>query len=142
MSRFPTIDIDQSILRGGERLPRARVEHVLRTCAPYLPKRIEHIFVAFVSEPEMRRLNKKFRKKDRSTDVLSFEGWDEILLCYPVLKRQARELGHSTRTEALFILVHGLLHLAGYDHVKPTDAARMFPLQTKILNKLGIDPRL
>lgn len=142
MTRLPTIELEQSELRGGQRLPHALLTRVLSVCAPSLPKRISVISVAFVSEKEMRRLNKQYRGKDASTDVLSFEGWDEIFLCYPVLKRQAKQMGHTTRSEAVFLLVHGLLHLAGYDHLNPKDAARMFPLQARLLRKLGIDPRL
>ena len=142
MPRLPVMDVEQGILRGGERVPVSLLQEVLKTVAPSLPKRIQEISVAFVSEAEMKRLNKKYRGKNRSTDVLSFEGWDEILLCYPVAKRQAKAMGHSTRQEILFLLVHGLLHLAGYDHMTPKDAKRMFPLQTRLLTRLGVDPRL
>ncbi len=89
----------------------------------------------------MRRLNKQWRGNDRVTDVLSFES-GEILINYDQAKRQAIELKHSTRDEVIFLLVHGVLHVYGYDHEKPSDAKKMFPLQTKILTKLGIDPRL
>lgn len=81
------------------------------------------------------------------TDVLSFhlgekDTLGEILICYPQAKRQAKQLGHSTRAELIFLLVHGLLHLSGFDHETPRDAKRMFPLQSRILVSLGINPRL
>lgn len=86
-------------------------------------------------------MNKAYRGKDKVTDVLSFQE-GEILLCYAQAKRQAAELGHSVRDENIFLLVHGLLHVFGYDHEKPADARRMFPLQKRILDSLGIDSRL
>lgn len=143
-----TVLLNQAGLRGGQCLPHGAVrcvcEGVARALGVHRPVRVS---LAFVSAPEIRRLNAKYRGKNKVTDVLSFnlnekDMLGELLICYPVAKRQAAELGHSTRDEVLFLLVHGLLHLFGYDHEKSSDAKRMFPLQTKILTRLGIDPRL
>ena len=100
-----------------------------------------------MSEPEMKKLNRIWRGKNRVTDVLSFELEDgevfgEVLISYEQAARQAKDLEHSTRDELIFLLVHGVLHVFGYDHEQSKDAKRMFPLQKKILTKLGIDPRL
>ncbi len=105
------------------------------------------VSVAFVSEAEIRRLNKAYRRRNAVTDVLSFGDGEagqlgEVLICFAQARRQARALGHPVRQEALFLLVHGLLHLFGYDHERPIDAHRMFPLQSRILDSLGIDARL
>lgn len=136
-------EVNQTVLRGGQRVPRAVVDRAVRACDRALrPRRAVSLSVAFVGEREMRRLNRERRGKDRVTDVLSFEGVGEILICYPQARRQARELGHSVRDEVVFLLVHGILHVFGFDHERATDAERMFPLQTRILTKLGIDPRL
>lgn len=136
-------ELNQTLLRGGQRLPRRVVERALRACEDALrPRKDVDLSVAFVNERDMRRLNKRWRGKDRVTDVLSFEGVGEILISYDQARRQAEELGHSTRDEVVFLLVHGVLHVFGYDHEKPEDATRMFPLQTRILNRLGVDPRL
>ncbi|NBS41563.1 rRNA maturation RNase YbeY [bacterium] len=135
-------ELNQSILRGGQRMPRRVVDRALSACADALkPRRETLLSVAFVSEKEMRRLNKQWRGKDKPTDVLSFES-GEILICYPVARRQAADLRHSIRDEVVFLLVHGVLHAFGFDHIDPSDAKRMFPLQTKILMRLGVDPRL
>lgn len=142
------VELNQSLVRGGQCLPRADVERVCRAVARALRLRVDvRVSVAFVSEAEIRRLNRQYRGKDKVTDVLSFnldEGdlLGEILLCYPQARRQAKELRHGVREELLFLLVHGLLHLHGFDHERPKDAARMFPLQTRILEGLSIDPRL
>lgn len=136
-------ELNQSLLAGGQRLPRRLFEKTLAECERELrPRREANLSVAFVGEREMRRLNKQWRGKDKVTDVLSFEDVGEILICYPKARQQAAELGHSTRDEVVFLLVHGVLHVFGYDHERPADAKRMFPLQTKILTRLGVDPRI
>lgn len=75
------------------------------------------VSIAFVGEARMKTLNGRYRRKDKVTDVLSFEGegdfFGEILLCYPQIKRQAAESGKTIRAELIFILIHGLLHLSG-----------------------------
>ncbi len=142
------VELNQSRLRGGQCLPHAAVDRVCRAVARGLGiTRDVQVSVAFVSAEEIRRLNRQYRGKDKVTDVLSFNLDDgellgEILLCYPQAVRQAHELGHGVREELLFLLVHGLLHLHGFDHETPRDAARMFPLQKRILDGLGIDSRL
>ena len=95
----------------------------------------------------MRKLNFTWRGKDRLTDVLSFELNEgtlkgEILLSYQQAVKQAKEMGHSTRDELCFLIVHGVLHLWGYDHENPKDAQKMFPLQESILKNLQIDSRV
>ncbi len=142
------VELNQRLVRGGQCLPQADVERVCRAVARALGlKRDAHVSAAFVSEADIRRLNRQYRDKDKVTDVLSFnldEGdlLGEVLLCYPQALRQAKELGHGVREELLFLLVHGLLHLHGFDHERPRDAARMFPLQKRILDGLSIDSRL
>lgn len=142
------VELNQSLVRGGQCLPRADVDRVCRAVARALGlKKDVRVSVAFVSEADIKRLNRQYRGKDKVTDVLSFnldEGdmLGEILLCYPQAERQAEDLGHGVREELLFLLVHGLLHLHGFDHERPRDAARMFPLQKRILDGLSIDSRL
>ena len=141
-------ELNQSRLNGGQRVPRTTVDRTLRACEKALRvRKAVPLSIAFVSEKEMRALNKTWRGKDKVTDVLSFgdvRNGDagEIILSFEQAARQAKEMGHSTRDEIVFLLVHGVLHLYGYDHLKPTDAKKMFPLQTKILNSLGVDPRI
>ncbi len=136
-------ELNQEILRGGQRLPRRLVEAALAECSSELKvKKPVELSIAFVSEKTMRALNKKWRGHDYVTDVLSFETTNEILLCYPQAVRQAREMRHSTRDELVFLIVHGVLHTFGFDHVEPKDAKKMFPRQARILTKLGVNPRI
>lgn len=81
------------------------------------------INLVLVDDPEIRRLNKKFRKKDKATDVLSFEmGEDGVLgdiaISEPTTKRNAKRYGVTYRQELKRLVVHGVLHLLGYDHGK------------------------
>ena len=79
----------------------------------------KELSIAFIGDMVMRRLNKRYRGKDRPTDVLSFRGngndLGEILIDYAQIKRQAKKYSKSVKEELIFILVHGLLHLIGYE---------------------------
>jgi len=102
-----------------------------------------------VGQAEGRRLNREFRGRDYATNVLTFEyGADpsgivhaDIVLCLPVLAREAREQRKPFLDHAAHLVVHGALHALGYDHIKAGDARRMESLETRILAGMGIaDP--
>lgn len=81
----------------------------------------KEITLVFLTSTEMKKINLKYRKKNKATDILSFASADknslgELLLCLPVLAKQAREQKHSLLHETAYMLVHGVLHLLGYDH--------------------------
>ncbi len=140
-------ELNQTILRGGQRLPRRELRRALSAVSRALNiRRDVGISVAFIGEGDMRRLNRTYRGRDKVTDVLSFrldgDSFGEVLICYPQARRQAEAMGHSVRREAVFLLVHGVLHLFGWDHETARDAGRMFPMQAKILRTLGIEPRI
>lgn len=92
---------------------------------------------------KMVRFNSSFRGKPRPTDVLSFEAPDvfkqqgvlgDLLICGPVAVKQADELGHAWKSEIDVLLVHGILHLCGYDHEKSVkEAKEMALLEKKVL---------
>jgi probable rRNA maturation factor len=141
------VEINQSLLDGGQSLNKAILDRVLRETSRALGNPKALISVAFISPEDMRELNRTLRGKDCMTDVLSFELNDEslkgeVLISYEQAKRQAKEVGHSVRKEVIFLLVHGILHVFGYDHEKESDKTKMFPIQEQILKKLGIDPQL
>jgi probable rRNA maturation factor len=102
------------------------------------------VTVHVVGERRMRSLNAKYRGKDKSTDVLSFplttknpftpeEELGDIFLCPSYLSRQARRFHVTLEEESVRMLIHGTLHLLGYDHIRPADAQIMLPLQEKLL---------
>ena len=82
-------------------------------------KKQGNISVAFIGEGRMRKINKKYRKKNKVTDVLAFGGGlGEIVICLPVLKKNAKKFNSSFQEELTRVLIHGVLHLLGYDHEK------------------------
>lgn len=100
------------------------------------------LVLVFVSKSEIQSLNRKFRKKDKPTDVLSFssreeETLGELVLCLPILKIQSQEHGLTLKQEMGYMVLHGVLHLLGYDHEKSkAQAKKMFSLQDSIFKKL------
>ena len=108
------------------------------------------ITVRFVGAAEGRALNHAYRDRDCATNVLSF-GYGpavpgqvltgDIVLCAPVLRREARAQGKALAAHVAHLTVHGALHLQGHDHQSPSAAARMEALEKRILAKLGFpDP--
>ncbi len=107
--------------------------------------------VRIVDGAEAAELNRRYRGRSGPTNVLSFPfdgmpGVDlpllgDIVVCAPVVVREAREQGKPERAHWAHIVVHGVLHLLGYDHVEPEQARIMEGLEKQILGKLGIpDP--
>ncbi|MCX6722064.1 MAG: rRNA maturation RNase YbeY [Candidatus Staskawiczbacteria bacterium] len=101
----------------------------------------ETVSLAFVGKEEIKKLNKEFRKKNKATDVLSFELNDagclgEIVICPEVVKGNAEKYKISEQEEMLKVFVHGILHLCGYDHEKSEkEAELMESKQEKYLSK-------
>ena len=105
-----------------------------------------NVEIIVVGDKKIRQINRDFRKKDKITDVLSF-AWQEdskvpsetlgqIYICYPQIVRQAKEFKITIKEEFTRMLVHGLLHLVGYDHMRINDEKKMFALQEKIINNV------
>jgi probable rRNA maturation factor len=95
------------------------------------------VTLRIVGESEGRRLNRVFRKRDRATNVLTFDTGD-VVLCHPVIQREARIQRKSVAAHYAHLVVHGCLHLRGYDHEKKRDAARMEAREIRILRRGGI----
>ena len=85
--------------------------------------------VVFLGAPKMRELNRVYRGKDKPTNVLSFAqeelGLGELVLCPDVIRKDAAKYGIMFKAELTSIFIHGLLHLAGYDHEKEADFKKM-----------------
>ena len=90
-----------------------------------------------VGEREGRELNRIYRKKNYATNVLSFHTGD-IVLCHPVIRREARAQEKTLTAHYAHLVVHGVLHLRGYQHEKKRDAARMEAREIRILRRVGI----
>ncbi len=105
-------------------------------------RQTESISLALVAGAEMKKLNKKFRSKNKPTDVLSFELNDElylgeIIICPEVVADNAKKYGVSIKSEMLKVFAHGILHLCGYDHEKSKKEEEIMEAkQDKYLSKV------
>lgn len=102
------------------------------------------VTLRIVAEAEGRRLNRAFRGKDHATNVLTFVYEarplaGDVVICAPIVAREAREQGKPVAAHWAHLLVHGLLHLQGEDHERATEAARMERREVRILRGLGFD---
>jgi probable rRNA maturation factor len=136
------------------RIDREQVERTAR-----LVLELEHVVpeasltVVITDDDEIQSLNRQFRGVDAPTDVLAFaedeagqvfvDGSDEppylgdVIVSLPRARTQAAEHGHSTAQELRLLVVHGVLHLLGYDHATPTEEAAMWAKQDEILQRVG-----
>jgi len=123
------------------------------------PSRCE-VSLAFVSQDEIREMNLRYRGKDEATDVLSFPMYEsanalrraagsgagaaangdsapaligDVVLCREVAKRQAEEIGHSFTEESIYLFVHSIFHLLGYDHKESSEKHLMREAEESIL---------
>ena len=94
------------------------------------------ITLRIVGETEGRRLNRTYRKRSYATNVLTFHTGD-VVLCHPVIRKEARQQGKSLRAHYAHLVIHGALHSRGYDHERKRDAARMEAREIRILRRLG-----
>ena len=136
--------------QSKKRLPRQFIQNWLAAVVPLLPARDRQkiqtknmqMTVVFLTTTQARVLNREYRKKDYATDVLSFAGdgkelFGELALCPDVLVRQAKGHALTFRAELAYMVLHGLLHLLGYDHEGSAAKARqMFALQDGIFSQL------
>ena len=101
------------------------------------------IAIRFTTAEELATLNETHRQKTGPTDVLSFPADDDdflgdIALAYEVMESQAKEMGISLADHCLHLLLHGVLHLSGHDHIDDDEAAVMEGLEIQILGQFGI----
>ncbi len=99
-----------------------------------------NVTLRIVAAAEGKRLNSKFRRKSQPTNVLSFSYGSEgdVVLCHPVIAREARTQGKSVAAHYAHLVVHGVLHLRGHDHVTRKQAARMERAEIRILERIGL----
>ncbi len=105
------------------------------------------VVIRVTDEAESRRLNHEYRGRDKATNVLSFSfdpvpeidlfHLGDLLICAPVVEREAVDQGKQPEAHWAHMVVHGMLHLQGYDHVTDAQATEMEALETRILNGLG-----
>lgn len=129
-------------------------QHILRAVGEAKAE----LSLELIGDARIRRLNREYRKQDRVTDVLAFPMREAVLpqgkgpttnmlgdvvISLPTAFRQAREAGRSIDVELTTLLIHGVLHLCGYDHERnPREATRMSRREQKVLQMISPVPRL
>ncbi len=138
------------INKSGVAVPQKFIERWVQEMVRLLVSEIKdsgrlkdtELVVAFLDVKEARRINSTFRGHDYPTDVLSFASTapniiGELVLCPTVVSRQAKEHGLLVREEFGHLILHGLLHLLGYDHESaPANAKKMYDLQDRVFAEL------
>jgi probable rRNA maturation factor len=159
-----TLDIQISVEEGpwsSEADLQSLSERVLGAAADFLrreekqpfPKMPPEVSLVFTDDASIREINAEWRNQDKPTNVLSFPAFPltpgkmpgpmlgDIILARETLVREAQALGKPFDEHLSHLLVHGFLHLFGYDHMEENDAERMESLETRILAGLGLsDP--
>lgn len=152
MNESVTVEVDERLPQDVEcPVDEAFVTKVLSEAGNEV-KQHGMVSVSFVTDEEIHTLNREYRDVDRPTDVLSFsqlEGesfpnpsdpWlGDIVISIPTAYRQSLEYRHSVEREIGFLLVHGFLHLIGYDHDDEESERVMFELQEKVLRRMGLE---
>jgi probable rRNA maturation factor len=132
---------------AGREFPTANLKKIAAAILTALEQRESELSVALVGDREMRPLNAKYRKENKTTDVLSFPAdpalpaqaglLGDVIISVEQAKRQARDRKTSLEIEMVTLLIHGVLHLLGYDHERSQRQAKiMATLEQKILSHL------
>jgi probable rRNA maturation factor len=139
----PEFSLSVQFASGADKLPaRAQIRR-------WVAAALEHpaeISVRIVDAEEAQALNRDFRDKDYVPNVLTFEYGEvmpgvlggDVVICAPVVEREAREQGKPLKDHYAHMTVHGVLHLQGYDHIEPHDADIMESREAAILERFRI----
>lgn len=148
------IDIDLDLQLASELTDLPSLEqltlwsqHAIQIQGNQEDKQVKELTIRVVDEAESQELNGTYRGKEKPTNVLSFPFeapehvelslLGDLVICAPVVEREASEQKKSLEAHWAHMVVHGVLHLQGYDHVNDTDAEVMEGLEIAILNALG-----
>jgi rRNA maturation RNase YbeY len=138
---------------AGERVHRAAIRKFAERVLDAVGESRSELGVELVGDHRMRRLNRQYRGRDSSTDVLAFSIREapgpvsrlmgDVVISIPAVYRQALDHRHSVDDEFAMLLIHGILHLCGYDHERGSkDAARMRRQERRLLGRASPLPRL
>lgn len=148
-TRRPRLSCHVVVLDAGWLKALPGVERLVRKAARAAARRGKSLNVALADDKAVRLLNKRDRRKDKPTNVLSYPSGEraflgDIVLARQTVWREAREQKKSPADHITHLVVHGALHLLGHDHeTSDADAERMEALERRILKRLGVaDPYL
>ncbi len=146
--------LDESILKDMEKVLRLILE---RESVGSETGDID-VSLSIVDENQIRELNRDYRQTDKVTDVLSFPQFEtknelldfqknnkgmplelgDVVICYHVAQKQATEYGHSEERELVYLFVHSILHLLGYDHMEEDDKSQMRAREKEIMKEIDL----
>lgn len=130
-------------LQAHDRFEGLPARRTLRRWVSAALDRNAELTLRFVDAGEGRRLNRKFRRRDYATDVLTFSyarrpiACADIVICPPVVRRAARALSRLPRAHYAHLVVHATLHALGHDHATPLGSSRMEAREVAVLQALG-----
>ena len=143
----PGVELAVQVLCDSATVPGERQLHAWVSAALQRRHGEHEITIRIVNESESQAMNKKYRGQDRPTNVLSFPadlpaGVDhpllgDLVICAPVLEREAEVQGKDSQAHCAHLIVHGALHLLGHNHQHPDAADKMEALETAILASIG-----
>jgi probable rRNA maturation factor len=154
----PGVKLEVEVVRHGDAWAPAQVTDVMLEqaaraallAAPLLPHDTYQVAIVLTGDEEMRALNRTWRGKDAATNVLSFPADDgvneprflgDVVLAYETTLKEAREQNIALQDHVSHLVVHGVLHLLGFDHAEDEAAERMESLERTALASLGVaDP--
>lgn len=133
------LDVVDDVVPADEALPETTYQKIAEVVSARFPDVGGVIGVSYVDDGEIRRLNRMYRGKDAVTDVLSFASdfvehtgtLGDVIISYAQAVRQAEE--GDVELELVDLIIHGVLHVLGYDHEEPADAVIMFPIQDSLV---------
>lgn len=111
----------------SEKINQNKIKGVIKKIINKIRLPFSDLSIVFISDSEIKKLNKTYRKKNSVTDVLSFNYGDsgEIIICYNQARKQAQNAKYSIAKELTILLIHSVLHLKGYDHEKNEKQAKL-----------------
>lgn len=143
---------------ADERVCSDAIINIMKQAADYcldiegVNKDVCEVSVSFVDSNEIRKLNCDYRGIDKVTDVLSFPQYEwksemvgplielgDVVICKEQAERQAEDFGHSFQREIIYLFVHSMLHLLGYDHIEADDKKEMREQEEKIMGYLNLE---
>jgi probable rRNA maturation factor len=152
MVKLAKVELDLQVSEKSEE-PPSRDEFQQWVDLALIEDKTAQVSIRIVDEAESQSLNSEYRSKDKPTNVLSFpmELPEEIsreldvtvlgdlAICLPIVEKEAKQQSKSLKAHWAHIVIHGMLHLQGYDHLSDADAEEMEAIEIKLLKKIGID---
>ena len=143
------IDNQNDLIKLNEELEKKMEEALVETLKNTGYGTDYEISISVVDADEIKQLNAEYRGNDSVTDVLSFPLFEreyipeegmlgDIVICSERVKEQAKEFGHSEEREFVYLAVHSMLHLLGYDHMEEDEKIEMRSKEKEIMKNLGI----